>query len=606
MAKILVVDDMAVFREPIAASLRLEGYKTECAEDGREALDQARITKPDLILLDISMPKMDGLTCLATMRQDPHLMHIPVIMLTADSDKDHIIQAAKLGVKNYLLKSQFSTEELLDRVQGILLQNQKGASPGEIVVNQIPSKTAASGNIVDDGVQVFESPKKIHIEDFSTDGINSIKDIKPILSRSEINEYLECSEDLKALSPTVSQVLSMCRSEKCSVDQVAKVIKQDHAISLKILKLANSPVYTAEEPVNSVSKAVMRIGLKEIQQAVLNIGVIDTFSDKEFEKHICVPKFWEHSIACGLISHAIKQRLGAKEIALDCAFTMGLLHDIGRMVYVELLGTTYMKVFDMAKKLELPLEQVESRMLLVNHADAMDRLLHAWKFPKDLIDPIAFHQLSLNLVRSQAPTMMVETSILALANRLAHALLLGSSGNLSLYPTEEFIDTLKLDAKFITWIENEIPDQVDDMKLSLLNHWKQDGWPVLKDEIKEQFSEPIRPIYLSEKSDIDAIRIFLDRVKDDIPNQPPNIGIVQIKKGRERSTLSTKFKIAEQQAEVSGLPLIIFSPKGDMILEENRMAGRKYITLPFPTTISKIITACNSILVEAPQPAATT
>jgi CheY-like chemotaxis protein len=117
MKTILVVDDMAIFREPIAASLRLAGYRTFCAGDGEEALRVTRERLPDVILLDISMPKMDGITFLKQLRADPAIAHIRVILLTALSEKKHIIAAGSLGVRDYLLKSRFRLTELQERIK---------------------------------------------------------------------------------------------------------------------------------------------------------------------------------------------------------------------------------------------------------------------------------------------------------------------------------------------------------------------------------------------------------------------------------------------------------------------------------------------------------
>ena len=117
MSTVLVVDDMPIFRDPIAASLRLAGYETLCAADGAAALTLARVRRPDVVLLDVSMPVMDGFTCLRDMRRDPRLADVPVILLTAASDRKFVIEAGKLGVKDYLLKSRFSLEDLLARVR---------------------------------------------------------------------------------------------------------------------------------------------------------------------------------------------------------------------------------------------------------------------------------------------------------------------------------------------------------------------------------------------------------------------------------------------------------------------------------------------------------
>lgn len=117
MKKILVVDDMAIFREPIAASLRREGYESICASDGRQALNLLCGQRPDLILLDIAMPVMDGLSLLRAIRKQPNLRNIPVIMLTALSERETLTQAIQVGVQGYLLKSQFSLDDLLERVR---------------------------------------------------------------------------------------------------------------------------------------------------------------------------------------------------------------------------------------------------------------------------------------------------------------------------------------------------------------------------------------------------------------------------------------------------------------------------------------------------------
>jgi DNA-binding response OmpR family regulator len=114
---VLVVDDLAAIREPIAAALRLAGYQTLCAADGREALRAAWRHKPDLILLDLSMPVMDGLECLRALRLAAKTANVPVILLTGEADAARVAAAAKLRVKYYLLKSAFSLPELLKRVK---------------------------------------------------------------------------------------------------------------------------------------------------------------------------------------------------------------------------------------------------------------------------------------------------------------------------------------------------------------------------------------------------------------------------------------------------------------------------------------------------------
>jgi len=428
------------------------------------------------------------------------------------------------------------------------------------------------------------------------DGVRTVKDLKPIMTRSEIQEHLDNCTELKGMSPTVAQILKITQSAHCSIDQVVKVVKQDHAVSLKILKLANSAAYTRGEPVDAVQKAIMRIGLTQIRQAVLNITVVDQFSDEDQDSQLSTPQFWEHSIATGLITAEITHTISDKTAELDIAFTMGLLHDIGRIVYLEMIGEQYQRVLKAAEALQAPLEQVESRMLLINHADAMDRILHKWKFPKDLVNPIALHQLSLGNIRRMAPNAINEVATLALANRLAHALLLGSSGNLALYPTEEFVNHLKLKPDVIKNIEDQIPGQTNDIKFSMLVSSNQQTWPQLRDKLVERLQLPFRPIHISAEPEFDALRIFCDRLRDSTEDESPNVGVIHIKRGQERSPITEKFKQAEAQANVEQLPLIILSPKGDLQLEERAMTDRRTLLLPFPLSIARLLDAVNKIV----------
>lgn len=118
MSMILIVDDMAVVREPIAATLRAYGYRTLCAASGEEALAAMQISRPDLVLLDLAMPGMDGMAVLRILRGQDRT--IPVIFLTASCDTAHVVEAARLGVRDYLTKSAFSLTELLPRVRKYL------------------------------------------------------------------------------------------------------------------------------------------------------------------------------------------------------------------------------------------------------------------------------------------------------------------------------------------------------------------------------------------------------------------------------------------------------------------------------------------------------
>jgi PleD family two-component response regulator len=117
MATVMVVEDVQIIRETVAKLLRREGFATVMASNGEEALDALSQIKPDLVLLDIMMPKMDGLTCLQRMRETPGSERLPVIIMTAVEDSAVSDRAKGLGVNDFLVKTHFTIGEMLQKVR---------------------------------------------------------------------------------------------------------------------------------------------------------------------------------------------------------------------------------------------------------------------------------------------------------------------------------------------------------------------------------------------------------------------------------------------------------------------------------------------------------
>lgn len=140
MCLILIADDHPIAREPLAKLLRYEGYETACAANGLEALQHLEGRRPDLILLDMMMPKMGGLEFLLTARMRHSLNHagagtgsshdgaassevtgdIPVILLTSVTDTPDVARARSLGVVDVIPKAKFTLDELLHRLRAHL------------------------------------------------------------------------------------------------------------------------------------------------------------------------------------------------------------------------------------------------------------------------------------------------------------------------------------------------------------------------------------------------------------------------------------------------------------------------------------------------------
>ena len=101
---VLAVDDNEYNRDLIARYLKRQGHQVTLAEDGVEALDLLGSQRFDIILLDLMMPRMDGFEVLTRLQADPALRDIPVIVISAMTDTDKLLQCIKLGAQDYLFK----------------------------------------------------------------------------------------------------------------------------------------------------------------------------------------------------------------------------------------------------------------------------------------------------------------------------------------------------------------------------------------------------------------------------------------------------------------------------------------------------------------------
>ena len=122
--RILVVDDDPDILQFVRLNLELDGFQVDLAGGGKEALERAAESPPDLMLLDVMMPEIDGLTVLRRLRSDPGTSSIPVIVLTARSLAEDRVKGLDLGADDYITKP-FDLEELIARVRTVLRRSQQ-------------------------------------------------------------------------------------------------------------------------------------------------------------------------------------------------------------------------------------------------------------------------------------------------------------------------------------------------------------------------------------------------------------------------------------------------------------------------------------------------
>lgn len=118
--KILLIEDDSFLSSIYLKKFNLEGFDIQSAPEGEKGIELARAQKPDVILLDILLPKKDGFAVLEELKKDPATQAIPVIVMTNLSEDDNISRAFDLGAVDYLIKSNFLPDEVIDKVKNAL------------------------------------------------------------------------------------------------------------------------------------------------------------------------------------------------------------------------------------------------------------------------------------------------------------------------------------------------------------------------------------------------------------------------------------------------------------------------------------------------------
>lgn len=191
VTRILTVDDSKTIRLLVARAFKPFDCQVLEAANGVEGLAVAAREKPDLIILDITMPVMDGYETLTRLKSNPELKNIPVVMLTAEAGRDNVLKIARLGVRDYLIKP-FKEEQIVDRASRIVDLKPKGEA------SQGPKR-------FDDALRLLVVDDKTAIHDLIRTGLSDTKwAVDGRISAEQAIDYCSSSATPDALLVSLS------------------------------------------------------------------------------------------------------------------------------------------------------------------------------------------------------------------------------------------------------------------------------------------------------------------------------------------------------------------------------------------------------------------
>lgn len=206
---------------------------------------------------------------------------------------------------------------------------------------------------------------------------------------AEVKERLDALPDLPTLPRVVLEVNRMMAEQDVSVGRMCEVIERDQVMVARILKLVNSSFYGFQSQINTVSHAVVILGFKTMQNAILSVSIIESFPIKKEVEGFELTSFWEHSVAVAVISMKLAEM--EKMQNPEEYFTAGLLHDIGKVVMVNFFPEMFVQVWQTMKAKNIPFHRAEADYLDTSHAKIGNYLARKWRLPDALVDTIRCH-----------------------------------------------------------------------------------------------------------------------------------------------------------------------------------------------------------------------
>ncbi len=127
LGTILIVEDQRGFRRIYQDALESQGYEVLVAEDGEKGLEQVRLHKPSLVLLDLGLPRMSGFEVLRKIREDVSLDKVRVVIFSVTGEENHVEKALGMGANGYVLKGGHTPRQVIEVIQGLLNPAEKAA-----------------------------------------------------------------------------------------------------------------------------------------------------------------------------------------------------------------------------------------------------------------------------------------------------------------------------------------------------------------------------------------------------------------------------------------------------------------------------------------------
>lgn len=332
MKKILLVDDQEVFRTPLADALRQRGYLVMESVDGPSALRRVESEIPDLALLDIRMPGMDGIQLIQALHSRTSTLHLPVILMTAQARREDIVAGTALGIRDFLLKSSFSLTDLIGRIQMRIDSSLPPPPPPPRLDPSVDSHTSTASSR---GASSSASRPSTFPQSSGP---------APVANPSQAwhGPSLDRARS-RALPAPVAEILALATSPTASLAQVQEIVRRDPILVQRILSSA-SAAGAAAHAVAHLDDALRTLGFNGLVRTVASIPVLEP-EELHSRQGQELTQLWAHGLATAVLA----ERIAPQPEKLQ-AFLQGLFHILPTLLGVQSLGESWPDIATQARR----------------------------------------------------------------------------------------------------------------------------------------------------------------------------------------------------------------------------------------------------------------
>lgn len=194
-----------------------------------------------------------------------------------------------------------------------------------------------------------------------------------------------------ATLPTVAmKVLQLLENDDVSISEISKIIEADPSLTLKLLRVANSPIYGIKQHISSIHQAIITLGLNRLTNIVIGVSIFSRLLIKgkgpasEF-----MDKFWWHSSCTAITAKAIASRINRNFKEIE--FLGGLIHDIGKIAMLQYDAEKFFKAYSYVTDKNMLDVEAERIVFGVDHLEVGEAIAKLWKLPEDLVGIIGNH-----------------------------------------------------------------------------------------------------------------------------------------------------------------------------------------------------------------------